>query len=101
MCEYCDGSKKPIIDVDGDGFDGGVAKVVGAELHVNWGERLDRKGPMFVFGINNCPMCGRDLNARNLEYATAPVMRDPTEDAAFERGRFYERLQQQIMEGAC
>lgn len=58
MCEYCENGKL-IIDVDGDGFDGGVAKVVGAEMFVNWGDRLERKGPMFVFEINACPMCGR------------------------------------------
>ena len=60
MCEYCEKGGL-VADVDGDGFDGGVAKIVGAELLVNWGDRLDRKGPMFVFGINNCPMCGREL----------------------------------------
>ena len=63
MCEYCENGKngEVIIDVEGDGFEGGAARVVGTELFVNWGERLDRKGPMFVFSINACPMCGREL----------------------------------------
>ena len=57
---YCEDGKL-IVDVDGDGFDGGVMKIVGTELFVNWGDRLELKGPMFVFKINVCPMCGRDL----------------------------------------
>lgn len=62
MCDYCENGKL-IIEADGNDFDGGVAKVVGASLLVNWGDRLDRKGPMFVFDINACPMCGRELKA--------------------------------------
>ena len=59
-CEYCDGGRL-ILEPGGNDFDDGVAKVVGSELHVNWGERLERKGPKFVFRIHHCPMCGREL----------------------------------------
>lgn len=59
MCEYCENGKV-VHTVDSDGFDGAM-KIVGTELFVNWGDRLELKGPMFVFEINACPMCGRDL----------------------------------------
>lgn len=56
-CDYCVRSKL-IRETDDDG---GVAKIVGGQLHVNWDDRLERKGPLFMFKINRCPMCGREL----------------------------------------
>lgn len=61
------------------------------KLHMEWSS------------IGFCPNCGREFNPvqRVMNYASAPVMRNSEADKAYERGRFDERLQQEIMKGAC
>jgi hypothetical protein len=63
MCEYCDGSKKPIeTDEDGDGF----FTLTPDDAEYPEGFLLDvyRKHwviPTYSFIVPCCPMCGREL----------------------------------------
>ena len=64
MCDYCDGSEKPIVEIDG-----GVAYMTLAPddseypegFLLNFYSEPNERGIWYSFIVSCCPMCGREL----------------------------------------
>ena len=60
MCEYCDGSKKPIAEIDSEAYM--TLTPYASEIMLDVYSEPNGGGIWYSFIVPCCPMCGRKLS---------------------------------------